>query len=356
MAGGTVYTAMDACTNRAIEGLRVCEDIFRFIVRDPLSSDLKSLRHDIVSVIKKFSSSEFLKARDIAADEQKFIDTESEMKRSDISDIFRTNIRRAAEASRSLEELAKTLDSEAATLFQEIRFRIYEVEKIGWFIILRNELTGWFMNSLYAVIDPGSVSREVVVRTALSFMENGVKVIQLRMKNSTDSKFLSIARELSALCKKNNALFIVNGRPDIALLSDAHGLHLEQGDIPVKEARRVTGHSIIIGFTIENPDEAESENVCNADYLAAGTLHTSMSAGDDYSKIIETEALSKICSLTSKPVVCMGGANHENIHSALQSGCTTIAVTSSLDKDDNISAKISRLSSLISSFSPEVKK
>ena len=102
-----IYSAIDANINRAIEGIRVCEDIFRFSLKNQISSEFKNLRHKISGLISVIPSASLLGGRDVPNDEQKFFNTASEMKRESIKDIFRANIRRAIEASRVIEEFSK---------------------------------------------------------------------------------------------------------------------------------------------------------------------------------------------------------------------------------------------------------
>ena len=74
-----IYSAIDANINRALEGLRVCEDIFRFVKRSgKISAELKKLRHEIIEAVMIFPSGMLLKERDVAGDEIKFLDADSE--------------------------------------------------------------------------------------------------------------------------------------------------------------------------------------------------------------------------------------------------------------------------------------
>lgn len=125
-----VYRIIDANINRVKEGLRVCEEINRFILNDPrLSSAFKRLRHKIDAAVKNLpATAELFKSREVLRDIGKATST-SEIKRRDPKDIFFANIQRAKESLRVLEEFSKLLVVDAALDFKKIRYAIYELEK-----------------------------------------------------------------------------------------------------------------------------------------------------------------------------------------------------------------------------------
>ena len=126
-----VLRIIDANLNRSREGLRVCEDITRFILNDTKSArKLKRIRQGIFSAVKnsKISYSELLKERDSAGDVGKFT-TKREQQRRNWQSVFSANIERAKESARVLEELTKIINKKLAERFKKIRFTIYEIEK-----------------------------------------------------------------------------------------------------------------------------------------------------------------------------------------------------------------------------------
>lgn len=127
-----IYRVIDANFNRLKEGLRVCEEITRFIIESPtLSSSLKKVRHRVDSIIKQLGPHDnitLLKERDSLRDVGKNIHID-ELKRKNFQDIFFANIQRVKESIRVLEEFAKLIDKNIALKFKEIRYAIYEIEK-----------------------------------------------------------------------------------------------------------------------------------------------------------------------------------------------------------------------------------
>jgi hypothetical protein len=121
---------IDANINRAKEGMRVCEEIARFILENrSLTSGLKILRHKLDCLARGVKpQAELLKGRDSARDTGRRIYA-NELKRSGIGDIFFANMQRVKESVRVLEEFSKLTNIRPAVAFKEIRYEIYELEK-----------------------------------------------------------------------------------------------------------------------------------------------------------------------------------------------------------------------------------
>jgi len=127
-----IFRIIDANLNRSREGLRVCEEITRFILNSSiLTSELKSVRHAITQAAKRYlpKSSTVIDSRDSENDICRSSRRPSEMKRSGSRDIFSANIERVKESLRVLEEFFKLVDKAGSSKFSRLRFRVYDIEK-----------------------------------------------------------------------------------------------------------------------------------------------------------------------------------------------------------------------------------
>lgn len=121
----------DANINRAKEGLRVCEEITRFILNSrALTAELKHIRHKIDSLAAFLPGSiaKFIRERNSAKDVGREIYA-NELNRNGINDIFFANIQRVKESIRVLEEFSKLVNKKAALEFKKLRYSAYEIEK-----------------------------------------------------------------------------------------------------------------------------------------------------------------------------------------------------------------------------------
>ena len=132
MGKNCFFRIIDANFNRSREGLRVCEEVARFIWNShSLTRELKAVRHSITNILKNVprASRVLFKTRDVKSDVGRIERKKSEMRRLDYSDIFGANIERAKESLRVLEEFFKLIDKNTSAKFTKLRFRVYEIEK-----------------------------------------------------------------------------------------------------------------------------------------------------------------------------------------------------------------------------------
>lgn len=116
---------IDANLNRLKEGIRVIEDIARYVYDDAtLTPRLKALRHQL----QKAYNPDRLIYRDIENDIQKET-IQSELNRTSIDDLVIANFSRAQESSRVLEESFKLTDATLSELFKSVRYELYALEK-----------------------------------------------------------------------------------------------------------------------------------------------------------------------------------------------------------------------------------
>lgn len=115
---------IDANLNRLREGIRVVEDIFRYIYNNKeISTKLKSLRH----IARTKNYYEILETRDVENDVLRE-SIKSEQNREDLNSILIANFKRAQESSRVLEELTKLSSIEDSENFKYIRYELYNLE------------------------------------------------------------------------------------------------------------------------------------------------------------------------------------------------------------------------------------
>ena len=100
----SLFRTIDANINRFKEGIRVVEDILRYEYNSPLAKELKNLRH-----IKIPEYEQFVQYRDSINDILK-PSTKTEQTRNSIKDIIISNLKRAQESARVLEESFKLYD------------------------------------------------------------------------------------------------------------------------------------------------------------------------------------------------------------------------------------------------------
>ena len=116
-----LYRIIDANLNRAREGLRVCEDICRFVWDQREGArGFKEIRHRLTVVIMSLDIPKLLESRNIEGDVGK-ITLDGELRRRDAGDIFYANAQRVKESIRVLEEFAKLKNAPLAKDLKKLR-------------------------------------------------------------------------------------------------------------------------------------------------------------------------------------------------------------------------------------------
>ena len=129
VGGDQVFRVIDANYNRAKEGLRVCEDICRFVRDDKkATARFKKVRHALTSAVAAFGLKDIAACRNIMADVGR-ASIPSESSRRDVNDIFYANCQRVKESLRVLEEFAKLKAPRTAADIKALRYCVYDIER-----------------------------------------------------------------------------------------------------------------------------------------------------------------------------------------------------------------------------------
>ena len=176
---------------------------------------------------------------------------------------------------------------------------------------------------VYAIISSDEGWRDLL----LYLLDAGIRLFQLRSKNSSDREILTVASAMARLCHDNDALLLVNDRFDIAYLAEADGVHLGNEDLPPKDVRRCWPGAVI-GVTVRNPKAAASAAVAGADYLGVGPVYAS--PNKPHLPVIGLEGLSAITEAVDLPVVAIGGITPDRVPQVLACGAIAAAMISGL--------------------------
>ena len=347
-----VYRVLDVNFNRLREGLRVIEDYSRLVCDDDLALRVKDLRHRLRLLVDDKLALSCLHERRVETDIGRHTFTDSEARRSNWQAILQANFKRAQEAARVIEECSKlVLEPQLSQGIKALRFELYELEKVV--IGARTaKVREWFGRSdkkaaaLYLVVDEDFYSGSDLIADLKAVLEAGVDFLQWRQKCGSDSYFLQRAREVGALCREFKTPFVVNDRPDMAILAEADVLHLGQDDLPIDEARRLVGPEMPIGRSTHSLAQALAAEAEGADYLGFGPIFTTPSKVKPDPEV-GVAGLVEMLNKVSLPVVAIGGLDESNISEVVRSKVAAVAVIRAILKADRPAEKVVRLRSLI---------
>ncbi len=162
--------------------------------------------------------------------------------------------------------------------------------------------------------------------------ENGIRWMQLRVKNKSYNEYLQIAEEVKAICDKHQTTLIINDNVEIAKAVNADGVHLGKNDMPVSEARTILGSDKIIGGTANTLEDIIQLEKAGADYIGLGPYKFT-STKEKLNPILGLEGYSIIQQLNnlSIPIIAIGGIQLEDVKLLINTGVYGIAVSSAIN-------------------------
>jgi len=199
------------------------------------------------------------------------------------------------------------------------------------------------LKGLYAITDENLISKQYFNQAVESALMGGAKIIQYRDKSNDQKKRLVQATALRLLCKRYEAICIINDDIELAKAIDADGVHLGKDDSSIAQARKTLGDDAIIGVSCYNDMTIAIEAEKNAaDYVAFGAIFSSSTKPG--ATVAGLDIISLAHLQLSIPVCTIGGITENNIKQVVQKGADMAAVISCLFSANNVTKKAKTLS------------
>ncbi len=183
-------------------------------------------------------------------------------------------------------------------------------------------------------------------------LAGGAKIVQLRDKESKDAHLLEKARYFREKTKEAGALFLVNDRLDIALLADADGMHVGQGDLPPEEIRTLAP-DMIIGLSCNSEKDVEilgkkiEKDPRLVSYFNVGPIFPT-GTKEGLKTFIGPESIEIFTQKCSLPFTVMGGIKFKHVEELVHCGAKRIAVVTALSQAEDIGKETARWMETIS--------
>ena len=181
--------------------------------------------------------------------------------------------------------------------------------------------------------DPGAV-----VAIAEAAVRGGADVIQLRHKTLPRGELLALARTLRDITRSAGVLLVVNDHVDIALLSEADGVHLGPDDMTIESARRVAGDRLFLGASASTPEAAVAATASGADYVGCGPAFATPIKSEK--QVIGPAGVAIVAAAVSAPVFAIGGIDESNLGNltalGIRRACVIRAVADSADPEATV--------------------
>lgn len=165
---------------------------------------------------------------------------------------------------------------------------------------------------------------------------SGAELVQLRLKNISEKKFLKWAEEAREITSHFQTRLIINDHYKIAKTVKADGVHLGANDADPTLVRKHLYTWQMIGgsaYTLQNCQELEEKIV---DYISLGPFRVT-STKDNIPPVLGLKGYEAIMDVlkTKTPVLAVGGVTPQDVKDLLATGISGIAVSGAITSDFN---------------------
>lgn len=208
----------------------------------------------------------------------------------------------------------KILDNKVVALGGVTKDNIKELENIGFSsCALLSDL--WQLPKVM-FITPNKTKEEIIKECNIVLQE-GIKFIQLRMKEASNDEILEVAKQIRPVCDKYCAILIVDDKIELLKSNLFDGVHLGKNDMPIKQAKQITQDKYLLGATCNTIQDVQKAIENGADYLGIGPYkYTTTKQNlapilglEGYKNIIKYMRENKL----TTPFYAIGGINIEDL-------------------------------------------
>lgn len=181
---------------------------------------------------------------------------------------------------------------------------------------------------LYAVTDEKVLPNTRLAPVIESVLDAGVRFLQLRFKQTPFMERLDLGFKIRKLTRRYGALLVVNDSPELCREISADGVHLGADDACIDEAKRVLGHSAIIGVSVYGAIE-EMRRLGKGDVSYTGLLSPYPSTTKEKASI-DLPIFKELVRESRVPVYGIGGITPDKVAELMDAGCYGVAVISAI--------------------------
>jgi thiamine-phosphate pyrophosphorylase len=146
----------------------------------------------------------------------------------------------------------------------------------------------------------------------------GVDAVQIREKTAPDAELLRALELAREVTRRHAVPLVVNDRADLALLVEADGVHVGQGDLPVEAVRRL---GLPVGLSTHAPREVDD---ADADYLGVGPVFATPTKPGR--PAVGLDLVRHAAAHATVPWFAIGGIDATNVDTVLEAGASRVAV------------------------------
>lgn len=167
----------------------------------------------------------------------------------------------------------------------------------------------------------------------------GIKTVQLRLKDASEQEINRQISESIRLCSENNCQLIVNDYWEAAIKLGADYIHLGQEDLADADLRVIKAANMKLGLSSHDHSELKTAIASEPEYIALGPIYETTLKKMKWNP----QGLDRIGEWKSHircPLVAIGGINLERAPAVMKAGADSIAVVTDIIKAESPEARV----------------
>jgi len=176
-----------------------------------------------------------------------------------------------------------------------------------------------------------------------SLADAGVRLLEYRNKTGSDAEVLADARVLRAAMPLGRVKLVLDDRVDVALAAEFDGVHVDAGDLPPSDARRLVGGERIVGTSAGSERQLDEGLAAPADYIAFGPVFPTTTKQTSAAPIgIEGVRRFRAVAGPDAVLVAAAGITLETAPAILEAGADAVAVAAAIFRTSDPAAEFRR--------------
>ena len=178
---------------------------------------------------------------------------------------------------------------------------------------------------LYAITDRRLCKPKLIQDYVASLLDTGVRAIQLREKDLSDTELRSVAVPINHICKAYSAKLFINSNIGVATDVGVDGVHLPESLLDT--IQKAKARNLLVGCAVHDLDVAQKVQVAGANFVTYSPIYPTMSKPNP---AVGLKSLRRIVGALDIPVFALGGITPSKVPECLNSGAFGVAAMSSV--------------------------
>jgi len=174
----------------------------------------------------------------------------------------------------------------------------------------------------------------------------GIKIIQYREKDKEMGEKFEQCLKIREMTRSAGVFFIVNDHVDLAMMTDADGIHLGQEDLPIEAVKKLAGNDMVIGISTHSPSQAEGAIARGADYIGVGPIYKTHTK-KDVCDPVGLSYLDHVVNRLNIPFVAIGGIKAHNVSEVMKHGAECVSMVTEIVGANDIAGTIKDIRNIL---------